>query len=155
MWYRSLYEDTRVAYRWFPWRLSLENNKAGAVEYSVVLRFRIMAYAFTLSHDNLFYSSGYSGFQVTGMVEGFFWVWNSWFRNDVTLHHECFDETENVLGCLESWKFNMGYFLRGRGVLFSPGTFSVLLETLGTLLAFDFYPHSIIPVKSGVPPSAY
>ena len=52
-----------------------------------------------------------------------------------------FDETENVLGCLESWKFGMGYFLRGRGgVLFSPGTFSVLLETLGTLLAFDFYP---------------
>ena len=155
MWYRSLYEDTRVAYRWFPWRLSLENNKASAVEYSVVLRFRIIAYAFTLSHDNLFYSSGYSGFQVTGMVEGFFGfeILDSGMMSLCIMN--VFDETENVLGCLESWKFNMGYFLRGRGVLFSPGTFSVLLETLGTLLAFDFYPNSIIPVKSGVPPCAY
>jgi len=32
------------------------------------------------------------------------------------------------------------FFVGGGGVLFSPGTFSVLLETLGTLLAFDFYP---------------
>ena len=46
-------------------------------------------------------------------------------------------------------------FFVGGGVLFSLGTFSVLLETLGILMAFDFYPHSIIPVKSGVPPCAY
>ena len=155
MWYRSLYEDTRVAYRWFPWRLSLENNKASAVEYSVVLRFRIIAYAFTLSHDNLFYSSGYSGFQVTGMVEGFFWVWNSWFRNDVTLHHECFWWNRKCSWVSWVLKIQHGILSSWAGVLFSPGTFSVLLETLGTLLAFDFYPHSIIRVKSGVPPSAY
>ena len=24
---------------------------------------------------------GYSGFQVTGMIKGFFWVWNFWFRD--------------------------------------------------------------------------
>ena len=59
------------------------------------------------------------------------------------------------LGVLSLENSTWDTFFVGGGVLFSPGTFSVLLETLGTLLAFDFYPHSIIPVKSGVPPSAY
>ena len=29
---------------------------------------------------NLASQWGFSGFQVTGMIEGFFWVWNFWFK---------------------------------------------------------------------------
>ena len=64
---------------------------------------------------------GYTGFQVTGMIEGSFWVWNFWFRyffayesfdlrgdflayskhSEVVILHNVIDETEDVLGCLE------------------------------------------------------
>ena len=74
------------------------------------LRFRIIAYAFTLSRHNLFYPGGYSGFQVTGMIEGFLVVLNSWFR-------DLFGE-ENLASI-----FFFFFFLGGGGVLFYVGTF--------------------------------
>ena len=43
----------------------------------------ISSLVFEASHSNLVFlpQGGYSGFQVTGMIEGFFWVWNFRFRD--------------------------------------------------------------------------
>ena len=83
------------------------------------LRFRIIAYAFTLSRHNLFYPGGYSGFQVTGMIEGFLVVLNSWFR-------DLFGE-ENLASIF------FFFFLGGGGCCFTSGRFLRIQKNLMSL----------------------
>ena len=96
---------------------------------------------------------GTSGFQVRGMIEGLFWVWNFWFWDDfvggkiwqvffgwLDLSRDILDiqTTQDSWWCphiseiYEAWKFDMGFFLR---FIFGPGIF----------WGFDICSHSIIP----------
>ena len=122
-----------------------------------------------------------SGFHLTGMIEGFFWVWNFrlWYffgsenfdlrgdffvyskQSDVVIVHDVIDETEDVLGCLECW-WREGFHWYSAwdffgGVNFCAGIFCVLLETLWIFFFrgegwFLFAFEHLCNLKSGVPP---
>ena len=128
-----------------------------------------------LSNDlNNWVQGGYSGFHLTGMIVGFFWVWNFRFRyffvRKILIYVEIFLRIQNNLKLsfciilLMKQKMFLGVssvdgekafidirheIFSGGGVNFCAGIFCVLLETQRIFFQggkVDFCPHSSISV---------
>ena len=136
-----------------------------------------------LSNDlNNWVQGGYSGFHLTGMIEGFFWVWNFRFRycfvRKILIYVGIFLRIQNNLKLsfsiilLKKQKMFLGVssvdgekafidirhgIFSGGGVNFCAGIFCVLLETLWIFFFrgegwFLFAFEHLCNLKSGVPP---
>ena len=129
-----------------------------------------------LSNDlNNWVQGGYSGFHLTGMIVGFFWVWNFRFRyffvRKILIYVGIFLGIQNNLKLsfcimlLMKQKMFLGVssvviekafidirhgIFSGGGANFCAGIFCVLLETLWIFSRgwkADFCPHSSIPLS--------